>query len=304
MLLGPAGTAQEDDETEESTEEAAEPAEAVEEAVEEATGAVEAAANAAEAAAEVAEAAAEAAEKVAEAVAEADEGTGGWVQAEGAVVIEAYEQASKRGRKGAANRLDVSFTFRNTTDDLLYGFQADILFTGYGTTLLKKPYQHPEPIEPRQTFTVEGSYPETSSASSVYKILAPMDPREFTVALADVKVMFEEPTEPIEELPPPEPKKPPFDEVVTAPLLDAMLSRNPYIVLCFHDAASAGVELAGTVHLAFTANPDGTTTNGHVLEESYQGTVLESCLAEQVHKLSFGEFAGEAHDLKYPFRMQ
>jgi len=310
------------EEAAEVAEAAAEVAEEAAEAVEEAAEAAETAAEAVEEAAEAAEAAAEAAEEAAEAAEEAVEeaaaateeavqtdgsetgADGGWVQAEGAVVLEAYEQSPKRGKKGGPNRLDVSFTFRNTTDKPLYGFLADILFTGYGTTLLEKPYQHPEEIAPQEVFKVEGSYPETSSASSVYKILSPMNPRDFTVALADVKVMFEVPAEPIEELPPPEPKRPPFDEVVTAPLLDAMLSRNPYIVLCFHDAAAAGVALSGTIHLAFTANGDGTTTNGHLVEEAYQGTALESCLAEQVHKLSFGEFAGESHDLKYPFRMQ
>ena len=319
MLLGSQVLAQEEDEAEEAAEEATETAEVAAEAAEvaaevaeETAGAVEEAAEAVEEAAEVAEEAAEAVEEAAEETVEEvveageaeAESAGGWVPAEGAVVIEAYEQTSKRGRKGAPSRLDVSFTFRNTTDKPLYGFLADILFSGYGTTLLKKPYQHPEEIAAQEVFTVQGSYPETSSASSVYKILAPMDPREFVVTLAAVQVMFEVPAEPIEELPPPEPKRPPFDEVVTAPLLDLMLSRDPYIVLCFHDAAAAGVPLSGTIHLAFTANPDGTTSDGHVVEEAYQGTVLESCLAERVVNLNFGEFAGEARDLKYPFRMQ
>ncbi len=240
--------------------------------------------------------------EVEQAVPEDDGLPEGWQEAEGAVVIDDYAQASKRGKKGAPNTLNVSFTFRNTTEHKLHGFQSEITWSGYGgVKLLVKPYFCSDIIEPGATIVVDGVYPETSSASSVYKILAPMRSSEYSVSMQAVQVMYREPTIVEEE----EPKYPPVEEVITAAVLDQKLARNGSLVSCFYMAIQAGTALPAVFHVGFTVKPDGTTINGHIVEEELQGSDVEACAAPVLDEMVFGPFAGdEPRNLKYPFRTQ
>ena len=234
---------------------------------------------------------------------EADSGLPeGWVDVEDGVVIEAYAQTAKRGKKGAPNTLNVSFTFRNTTEHKIHGFQSEIIWSGYGgVKLLVKPYHYFEVIEAGQAVVVDGVYPETTSASSVYKILAPMRSGEYDVTMQAVQVMYREVqiVEEVEEI------HPPFEEVITAAVLDRKLARNGSLVSCFVIAMQSGTALPAVFHVGFTVNPDGTTVDGHIVEEELKGSDVEACAAPVLDEMLFGPFAGkEPHHLKYPFRTQ
>jgi hypothetical protein len=113
--------------------------------------------------------------------------------------------------------------------------------------------------------------------------------------------MYREPTIVEEEVP----KHPPVEEVITAAVLDKKLAHNGSLVSCFVMAMQAGTALPAVFHVGFTVNPDGTTVNGHIVEEELQGSDVEACAAPVLDEMIFGQFAGdEPRNLKYPFRTQ
>jgi len=224
-----------------------------------------------------------------------------WEGGEGVIVLDGYEQKVRRGRRGAPSEMDVVFNFRSTSDRPIFQWRGDIVWTGYGVVkLYVKPYHHGVEMGPGQPLTIEGTYPDTGSASSLYTVLAPMKRADYEVTLENVEVMYELPVvvEEVIDLPAPE-------EVITAELLDRKFGRNGDIIKCFVDAINAGTQFPPALHVGFTVHPDGHFSDGGLVEEEYQGTTLDQCLHEQVGLLEVEPFASEEPiKLKYPFRFQ
>jgi hypothetical protein len=224
-----------------------------------------------------------------------------WVDGAGVIVLDDYEQTVRRGKRGAASEMDVVFSFRSTSDRPIFQWRGDIAWSGYyGVRLYVKPYHHGVEMGPGQPLTIEGTYPDTGSASSLYTVLAPMKRKDFEVTLENVEVMYELPAvvEEVIDLPSPE-------EVITAEALDRKFGRNGDIIKCFVDAINAGTQFPPALHVGFTVHSDGHLSDGGLVEEEYQGTTLDQCLHEQVDLLSFEPFAAEEPiRLKYPFRFQ
>jgi len=214
---------------------------------------------------------------------------------ENPIVVQGYSHTHKPGTAAITSTLTVRMTLVNGTDQPLYSFFGEFVWRAYGGVKVASfPFEHAEVLEPGAEIAWEQVFEEVKNPTSVFQVLQPM-------ATADVQVSFENVEAQWEEAKAPE--LPPFDEVVTGPLLDERLGQNQDIIQCFVVQIQAGVEMEQVMYVGFDVNPDGTVTGGRIVNDGFAGSELETCVAPLLNGLAFDPFAGEdIHPLKYPYR--
>lgn len=214
---------------------------------------------------------------------------------ENPIVVQGYGHTHKPGTAAITPTVTVRMTLVNGTDKPLYGFFGEITWRAYGgVKVASMPFEHLELLDAGAELAWEQVYKEVANPTSVYQVLMPM-------ANADVQVTFENVEAQWEEAKAPE--YPPFEEVVTGPLLDERLGQNQAIIQCFVVQIQAGVEMEQVMYVGFDAQPDGSVTGGRIVNDGFSGSELETCVAPLLNAMIFDPFAGEdIHPLKYPYR--
>ncbi len=214
---------------------------------------------------------------------------------ENPIVVQGYAHSHKPGTAAIASTVTVGMTLVNGTDKPLYGFSGEITWRAYGgVKVASLPYEHAELLDAGAELVFGEVYEEIATPTSLYQVLKPMASADVQVTLENVEARWEEAKAP---------EYPPFEEVVTGPLLDERLGQNQAIIQCFVAQMQAGVEMEAVMYVGFDVQPDGTVTGGRVVNEGFSGSALEICVTPLLDSMVFDPFAGEEmHTLKYPYR--
>ncbi len=90
-------------------------------------------------------------------------------------------------------------------------------------------------------------------------------------------------------------------EVLTAPVIDAIVGSNASLRQCFADAEARGETHTGRFWVQFWVTPDGSVGNARITADGYDGTLIASCVTSQLDRLRFPPFAGmQGKKIDYP----
>ena len=211
------------------------------------------------------------------------------------IVVQGYGHSHKPGTAAIVSTLSVQMKLINGTDKPLYSVSGDITWRAYGgVKVAAYPFEHTEQLDPGGEIAWEQVFEEAANPTSLFQVLVPMSPADVQVTVESVEAQWEEIVIP---------EHPPFEEVVTGPLLDERLGQNAEIIQCFVVQINAGVEMDAVMYVGFDVNPDGHVSGGRIVNEGFTGGELETCVMPLLNALVFDPFAGEEmHQLKYPYR--
>ena len=211
------------------------------------------------------------------------------------IVITGYSHSHKPGTAAIDATVTVRMTLVNGTDKPLYAVSGELTWRAYGGVKVAAfPFEHTELLDAGAELPWEQVFSETPNPTSLYQILTPMGSSDVQVTFENVEAQWEETVVP---------EYPPFEEVITGPLLDERLGQNAEVIQCFVVQINAGVEMDQVMYVGFDVHPDGHVSGGRIVNEGYAGGELETCVAPLLNALVFDPFAGEEpHQLKYPYR--